>query len=412
MQGDMTEAMKTLDAGMAAAELELRASSKALPVNGPASNPDGSPGIAVANSLATDAAMTSKSSRDSQQGTAVAGTSPPVVHQQNSAQAGPSSETAVQGSSEAAHHTTRARQTTAGLEAGSGISAASQGTAEASSSQHAAPETMPSTPDAAPHIPAPSQAPAMSSTALQTSGAPSQVTVSLPSTASVPDISPSDAVSATCTHSTAEQASPDLPAALVAHDKHTSAPVIQLHASASSSGGPAALAPKLFSEIGPVDPPIAHPPIQAQQAPGMQALNAPAEQEALQQPSANQLHSPPLLPYSATAGQDPIQATTGQEPEASSVASAAVHFSPAVSTPGHNMPQRHQATGPPAAVHPAAADACSSLSVPVLQQSQAATEQAPASSQMPCIPSWQAEEGHFALMLQEFVVSMPLRSAL
>lgn len=37
----MTEAMKTLDAGMAAAVLEVRASSKALPVTAPACNPDG-----------------------------------------------------------------------------------------------------------------------------------------------------------------------------------------------------------------------------------------------------------------------------------------------------------------------------------------------------------------------------------
>lgn len=52
VQGDMTEAMKTLDAGMAAAELEARASSKALPVTAPACGPDGTPAVASAEAAA------------------------------------------------------------------------------------------------------------------------------------------------------------------------------------------------------------------------------------------------------------------------------------------------------------------------------------------------------------------------
>lgn len=46
----MTEAMKTLDAGMIAAELEVKASSRALPVTGPACNADGTPAASSAES--------------------------------------------------------------------------------------------------------------------------------------------------------------------------------------------------------------------------------------------------------------------------------------------------------------------------------------------------------------------------
>ena len=367
MQGDMTEAMKTLDAGMAAAEMELRAASKALPVSGPASNPDGTSSTALPSlssslcdtkvSNATDAAIANTSSPvGDQQGSVTASTSSPVGHQQGTPKC-------------------------PGLQpAGAEASSASSGADQVSTSAtlHAA-VTTPGT-QAAADTSADLGASASNSTASQTMAASiasppdTALAVEAPSTSSGPASVSSTPVNAKAAEQTVD------------HGRKSSS-VVQVHVDASSSSiPPQTPAETLGASHGDSQMPLAA--TASCTTPAKPSQNMPTKPDALQQPFT--AHVKPATPSSQSDA-----SRQGPSTGASLEAPAGVQSTAAASGAGAVLPQQQQAAAQASVQMPGRQDPPALQ--PIVEGVQHETKGA--------APPWQAEEGHFALMLQDFVVS-------
>lgn len=374
----MTEAMKTLDAGMSAAELEVRASSKALPVTGPACNPDGTPASTSAVSTSSNAAVASvgsdesspKSGKDQAATTSgqSEGSSSSVV-----AEAGPSS-------AEASSSLNRADQT-------NGNSSSTVCMADQSRAGACADAAQPGQ-----HVVGPRPVPAGTHAAGHAADheADKVSVASLPASSSetTPSTAPSSKVM-TVTHPAAGP-QPTMDAKKASH-------LVNIHASSSNaqSGHNAAVAPP-ESQAGTT--PL--PDLAREHRDGDGTTSqSPAACLSLQPAAATppEQHSPQELPHQASAapqvdaaGSMTKQGDLNQQAPASSVAPSTVHLAP------EHLPQQQAGTSSVSS-HASAGKGTAGL--------QPSTDCSPGAGLAQEAPAWFAQEGHFALMLEEFVVS-------
>ena len=373
----MTEAMKTLDAGMSAAELEVRASSKALPAMGPACNLDGTPASTSAVSTSSNAAVASvgdestpRSGKDQAATTSgqCEGSSSSVV-----AEAGP-------GSAEASSSLSRADQT-------NGNSSSTVCVADQSRAGACADAAEPGQ-----HIVGPGPCPAGTHAAGHAADheADKVSVASLP--ASSLETTPSTAPSSEVTTVTYPAAGPQ-----PTTDTKKSSHLVNIHASSgvAQSGHTAAVAqPESQAGLTQLSnlarEQKAGDGFTSQSAAACLSLQPAAATPPEQHISRDLPNQASAAPQVDAASSTSKQGDPNQQAPASSVAPATVQLAP------EHLPQQQAGTSSVSSLASAGKGAAG------LQPS---TDCSPGVGLAQEAPAWFAQEGHFALMLQEFVVS-------
>ena len=390
----MTEAMKTLDAGMIAAELEVKASSRALPVTGPACNADGTPAASSAESAvsASSSAAVARFHASTNSGPSRVDRAADDPSQVNSNSTAHVAEPDMGSSS---HKCTSPGQPQNADRENKGVVHASK--------ENAVNELDPllcqtNCTSAAVTSSSASQTPSQASTAAGTS---------------VNVLASSALLTSAYAAQTTDRKEPSLdPAPDSVKGIGKVSTVVAVHADASSSNS--SMQPAPAQPTASAEPPASRSDNQLRQ--GV------AHQQTVQGTSSVQFSQSPLLPLSQpAAGQQSQQASLNvpQSPSPTQASASSQSATGSTAAQHHTLCQGNGdsvaasarvqpgVAGDAAVLQPLPAATCPAGAVPASTDSAAVQQVAVlgVADVSQSTPAWFAEEGHFALMLQDFVVS-------